>query len=292
MALLDIRQRTGYLFVALTIGHIVLISAQVNTARGVPILEAVTFGAFAEVQRVASSAIGGVRTSWADYVALQDVRSENARLSGWVYVDVRGRDLRSAVHDMQAAVGREVAMPAGYALSWSGQFEYLERATERMKVVVPATLAVIFMLLYLLFRSAIDAALVMAAVPFSLVGGFWLVWLLGHSVSVATAVPHSREPRKSAQCISRTPPSRAPGVVASSSNVFGRPHDAWIVTPSARQRSGAASRAAGTWAAPRSSSYITAGVSGVPCSSASRTVPDVEQIASACSPERSTVSAT
>jgi len=80
MALLDIRQRTGYLFAALTIGHIVLISAQVNTARGVPILEAVTFGAFAEVQRVASSAIGGMRTSWGDYVALQDVRSENARL--------------------------------------------------------------------------------------------------------------------------------------------------------------------------------------------------------------------
>lgn len=116
------------------------------------------------------------------------LRSENARLSGWVYVDVRGRDLRSVVHDMQAAVSKEVAMPAGYAISWSGQFEYLERATERMKVVIPATLAVIFVLLYLLFRNATDAVLVMAAVPFSLVGGFWLVWLLGHSVSVATAV--------------------------------------------------------------------------------------------------------
>ena len=80
MALLDIRQRTGYLFVALTVGHIVLISAQVNTARGIPLLEAVAFGAFAEVQRVASSVIGGMRTSWADYVALQEVRSENARL--------------------------------------------------------------------------------------------------------------------------------------------------------------------------------------------------------------------
>jgi Cu(I)/Ag(I) efflux system membrane protein CusA/SilA len=89
---------------------------------------------------------------------------------------------------MQSAVAKQVAMPAGYAISWSGQFEYLERATERMKVVVPATLAVIFVLLYLLFRNAADAALVMAAVPFSLVGGFWLVWLLGHSVSVATAV--------------------------------------------------------------------------------------------------------
>ena len=116
------------------------------------------------------------------------LRSENARLSGWVYVDVRGRDLRSVVNDMQAAVAKQVAMPAGYAISWSGQFEYLERATERLKLVVPATLAVIFVLLYLLFRSFSDAALVMAAVPFSLVGGFWLVWALGHSISVASAV--------------------------------------------------------------------------------------------------------
>jgi Cu(I)/Ag(I) efflux system membrane protein CusA/SilA len=125
-------------------------------------------------------------------IAIQDgppmLRSENARLSGWVYVDVRGRDLRSAVHAMQAAVGQAVSMPAGYALSWSGQFEYLERATERLQALIPATLALIFVLLYLLFRSLTDAALVMAAVPFSLVGGFWLVWALGHAVSVATAV--------------------------------------------------------------------------------------------------------
>jgi Cu(I)/Ag(I) efflux system membrane protein CusA/SilA len=116
------------------------------------------------------------------------LRSENARLSGWVYVDVRGRDLRSVVRDMQTAVAKQVAMPAGYAVSWSGQFEYLERATQRLKVVVPATLAVIFVLLYLLFRSVQDAALVMAAVPFSLIGGFWLVWVLGHAISVATAI--------------------------------------------------------------------------------------------------------
>jgi copper/silver efflux system protein len=116
------------------------------------------------------------------------LRSENARLSGWVYVDVRGRDLRSAVNAMQSAVAEQVKLPPGYAVSWSGQFEYLERATQRLKVVVPATLAVIFVLLYLLFRSFRDAALVMAAVPFSLVGGFWLVWALGHAISVATAV--------------------------------------------------------------------------------------------------------
>jgi Cu(I)/Ag(I) efflux system membrane protein CusA/SilA len=116
------------------------------------------------------------------------LRSENARLSGWIYVDVRGRDLRSVVNDMQAAVAQSVKMPPGYALSWSGQFEYLERATERLKVVVPVTLTVIFVLLYLLFKTVSDAVLVMAAVPFSLIGGFWLVWVMGHSISVATAV--------------------------------------------------------------------------------------------------------
>jgi len=116
------------------------------------------------------------------------LRSENARLSGWVYVDVRGRDLRSVVNDMQAAVARDVVLPAGYAVSWSGQFEYLERATERLKLVVPVTLAVIFVLLYLLFRSFAEAALVMATVPFALLGGFWLIWILGHSISVATSV--------------------------------------------------------------------------------------------------------
>ena len=116
------------------------------------------------------------------------LRSESARLSGWIYVDVRGRDLRSVVIDMQAAVSRSVKLPPGYAVSWSGQFEYLERATERLKLVVPLTLAVIFVLLYVLFRSLSDAALVMAAVPFALVGGFWLVWALGHSLSVASAV--------------------------------------------------------------------------------------------------------
>ena len=125
-------------------------------------------------------------------IAIEDgptmLRSENARLSGWVYVDVRGRDLRSVVNDMQAAVASQVTMPAGYAVSWSGQFEYLERATQRLELLVPVTLAVIFVLLYLLFRSLTDAALVMAAVPFSLVGGFWLIWVLGHSISVATAV--------------------------------------------------------------------------------------------------------
>ncbi len=116
------------------------------------------------------------------------IRSENARLSGWVYVDVRGVDLLTAVRAMQERVRKQVALPPGYAIGWSGQFEYLERASERLMTVVPLTLLVIFLLLYLAFRSMAEAVLLMATVPFALVGGFWLVWLLGHAVSVATAV--------------------------------------------------------------------------------------------------------
>jgi Cu(I)/Ag(I) efflux system membrane protein CusA/SilA len=116
------------------------------------------------------------------------LKSENARPSNWVYVDLRGRDLRSAVHDMQAAVARDVTLPAGYSIGWSGQFEYLERATERLQVVVPATLAIIFVLLFVTFRRADEAALILASLPFALVGGFWLLYLLGHAVSIASAV--------------------------------------------------------------------------------------------------------
>ena len=116
------------------------------------------------------------------------LRSENARLSGWVYVDIRGRDLRSAVRDMQRAVGAQVKLPPGYAISWSGQFEFLERATAKLKVVVPFTLLIIFVLLYLTFQSAGEALLIMATLPFALVGGIWLLYLLGYNLSVAGAV--------------------------------------------------------------------------------------------------------
>ena len=116
------------------------------------------------------------------------LRSENGRLSGWIYVDIRGRDLRRAVQDMQAAVANEVKIPAGYSLSWSGQFEYLERATAKLKVVVPATLAIIFVLLYLTFRRFDEAALILATLPFALAGGIWLLWLLEHNLSVASGV--------------------------------------------------------------------------------------------------------
>jgi Cu(I)/Ag(I) efflux system membrane protein CusA/SilA len=116
------------------------------------------------------------------------LKSENARLSGWVYVDIRGRDLSSAVHEMQQAVAREVKLPAGYSVSWSGQFEYLERATAKLKVVVPATLLIIFVLLYLTFKRIDEAALIMATLPFALAGGIWLLWALGHNLSVASGV--------------------------------------------------------------------------------------------------------
>jgi Cu(I)/Ag(I) efflux system membrane protein CusA/SilA len=116
------------------------------------------------------------------------LKSENARLSSWVYVDIRGRDLQSVVRDLQQAVAREVKLPAGYSISWSGQFEFLERATARLKVVVPATLLIIFVLLYLTFRRFDEALLIMATLPLALVGGFWLLFLLGHNVSVASAV--------------------------------------------------------------------------------------------------------
>jgi Cu(I)/Ag(I) efflux system membrane protein CusA/SilA len=116
------------------------------------------------------------------------LRSENARLSGWVYVDIRGRDLRSAVHDMQAVVAKAVPMPAGYSLSWSGQFEYLERATAKLKVVVPFTLLIIFVLLYLVFGRLDEALLIMGTLPLALIGGFWLLYLLGYNLSVAGVV--------------------------------------------------------------------------------------------------------
>ncbi|MCA8166772.1 efflux RND transporter permease subunit [Burkholderia gladioli] len=116
------------------------------------------------------------------------IRSENARLAGYVYIDIRDTDLRSAVLAMQRAVARQVTLQPGYSIAWSGQFEYLERATAKLRTVVPVTLAVIFVLLLLTFGSAADAALLMSTVPFALVGGFWLIWLLGHAVSVATAV--------------------------------------------------------------------------------------------------------
>ncbi|WP_145542260.1 efflux RND transporter permease subunit [Yersinia alsatica] len=116
------------------------------------------------------------------------LKSENARLSDWVYVDLRGRDLKSAVTDMQQAVTQQVKLPEGVSLSWSGQFEYLERATAKLKIVLPVTLMIIFVLLYVTFSSVRDAALIMATLPFALIGGVWLLYGLGYNFSVAAAV--------------------------------------------------------------------------------------------------------
>jgi Cu(I)/Ag(I) efflux system membrane protein CusA/SilA len=116
------------------------------------------------------------------------LRSENARLSGWVYVDIRGRDLKSAVQDMQRIVSDKVKLPPGYSVSWSGQFEFLERATAKLKLVVPFTLLIIFVLLYMTFQRFDEALVIMATLPFALVGGIWLLWLLNYNLSVAGAV--------------------------------------------------------------------------------------------------------
>jgi copper/silver efflux system protein len=116
------------------------------------------------------------------------LKSENARLSGWVYIDLHGRDLSSAVQEMQQSVAREIKLPPGYSLSWSGQFEFLERATAKLKIVVPATLLIIFVLLYLTFGRFSEAALLMLTLPFAAVGGYWLMFLLGYNMSIASAV--------------------------------------------------------------------------------------------------------
>ncbi len=116
------------------------------------------------------------------------LRSENARLAGYVYVDIRGRDLASAVRDMQSTVGAKVQLPPGYSVSWSGQFEFLERATAKLKLVVPFTLLIIFVLLYLTFNHLGEALLIMTTLPFALIGGIWLLYLLDYNLSIAGVV--------------------------------------------------------------------------------------------------------
>ena len=116
------------------------------------------------------------------------LKTENARPSGWIYVDARGRDLASIVADLQAAVAQRIPLEPGMSLTYSGQFEYLKRANERLRLVVPATLVIIFVLLYLTFRRIDEAALIMGTLPFALTGGLWFLYLKGYNLSVATAV--------------------------------------------------------------------------------------------------------
>jgi Cu(I)/Ag(I) efflux system membrane protein CusA/SilA len=116
------------------------------------------------------------------------VRTEGAQPTAWVYVDVAGRDIGGYVADAKREVERMVRLPTGYTLVWSGQYEYMQRAKERMKLVIPATLAIIFLLLYLNFRSVAESLIVMISLPFALVGGVWFIWLLGYNMSVAVAI--------------------------------------------------------------------------------------------------------
>jgi Cu(I)/Ag(I) efflux system membrane protein CusA/SilA len=116
------------------------------------------------------------------------IRTENALLSAYIFVDIRDRDIGSYVADARKAVAEQVKFPPGYYITWSGQFEYLERAIAKMKIVVPVTLLTIFMLLYLNFRRVTETLIVMLSVPFALVGGIWLMWWLGYNMSVAVAV--------------------------------------------------------------------------------------------------------
>jgi Cu(I)/Ag(I) efflux system membrane protein CusA/SilA len=116
------------------------------------------------------------------------IRSENARPSGWVFVDIRGRDLGGYVRQAKAQIAADLELPPGYSLAWSGQYEYLERAVERLKVVVPLTLGIIVLLLYLNFRNARDVGLILFSLPFALVGGVWILYLLDYDLSIAAAV--------------------------------------------------------------------------------------------------------
>jgi len=116
------------------------------------------------------------------------IRTENGQLATYIFVDMTGRDLGGYVADAQKAVAAAVTLPPGYTLGWSGQFEYLQRAEARMKIVVPVTLLIIFLLLYLNFRALTETLIVMLSLPFALVGGIWLMWWLGFNMSVAVAV--------------------------------------------------------------------------------------------------------
>ena len=116
------------------------------------------------------------------------IRTENSLLSAYIYVDIRERDIGSYVAEAKRAVAEQVTFPQGSYVTWSGQFEYMERALERLKIVVPFTLLLIFLLLYLNFRRVVPSVIVMISVPFALVGGVWLMWLLGYNLSVAVAV--------------------------------------------------------------------------------------------------------
>jgi Cu(I)/Ag(I) efflux system membrane protein CusA/SilA len=116
------------------------------------------------------------------------IKSENARPNAWIYVDLKTSDIGGFVAEAKKVVAANVTIPAGYTIVWSGQFEYMERAEARLRILVPATLLIIFMLLYLNFRNVVEPAIVMLSIPFGLIGGIWLIYSLGYNMSVAVAV--------------------------------------------------------------------------------------------------------
>jgi len=116
------------------------------------------------------------------------MRTEDAMPTAWVYVDVAGRDIGGYVAEARQRVNELVKLPTGYTIGWSGQYEYMVRAKERMKLVIPATLAIVFLLLFFNFRNVGETLIVMLSLPFALVGGIWYLWLLGYNWSVAVAI--------------------------------------------------------------------------------------------------------
>ena len=116
------------------------------------------------------------------------IKSEGARPNAWVYIDIATSDVGGFVARARQVLAEQVAIPEGYNITWSGQYEYMERAAERLRIVIPATLMLMFLLLYLNFRNIAAPLTVMLSVPFALVGGFWMVWWYGFNLSVAVAV--------------------------------------------------------------------------------------------------------
>jgi len=116
------------------------------------------------------------------------IKSENARLNGWIYIDIQDRDLGSYVDEAREVVAGQVKLPTGYSLNWSGQYEYMERAREKLSTVIPVTLTIIVLLLYLSFRRVTEVAIILATLPLALVGGIWLMYWLNYDLSVAVGV--------------------------------------------------------------------------------------------------------
>ncbi len=135
-------------------------------------------------QRIALSDVADIRVEDGPPA----IKSENARLNGWTLVDISGRDLGSYVEEAQQVVAEQLKLPAGYSIAWSGQYEYMVRAKERLSIVVPLTLAIIMLLLYINFRNVVEVLIIMGTLPFALIGGIWLIYLLDYEMSVAVGV--------------------------------------------------------------------------------------------------------